>query len=165
MRIKASNTIKHYQVKSGHYTNFSGRLFPSCTFTANFLHKTESFHVKSLFLSTFHTSMAAIPDIYSRDPSLCCPGHTSGSQNKLNPPISPEAISVQYHIAVIIQNLDGLAHLVLLPLHPSFDPAKCMKKIRHEYRDALCKLRKSPCSFVFTKSIIRTAQVQLVRNS
>jgi hypothetical protein len=36
MRIKSSNTIKHYQVKSGHYTNFSGRLFPSCTFTIQF---------------------------------------------------------------------------------------------------------------------------------
>jgi hypothetical protein len=109
--------------------------------------------------------MAAVPDIYSQDLSLCRPGHMSGGQSKLNAPISPEACFVQYHIAVIIQNLDGPAHLVLSALHPSFDPAKCMEKIRHEYRDALCKLRKSPWGSLFTKSIIGTARIQFVREN
>jgi hypothetical protein len=49
----------------------------------------------------------------------------------------------QYYIAVVIQSLDGLANLVLTPLHPTFDAAECLKRIQHEYEDALRNVTKS----------------------
>jgi hypothetical protein len=79
-----------------------------------------------------------------------------------NPPTCPGPGESQHCIAVAIQNLDGSAYLVLTSLRPTFDAAECLKRIKHEYEDALRKVTKYRWHSIFTKYNIGIAYIQLV---
>ena len=106
--------------------------------------------------------MTEVRDIYTQPSSSHRPKHTKSTQQIPNTPTIPVAGEAQYYIAVVIQSLDGLANLVLTPLHPTFDAAECLKRIQHEYEDALRNVTRSRWRCIFTKYNIGIAHVQLV---
>jgi hypothetical protein len=105
--------------------------------------------------------MAEVRDIYTQPCSSHRPKHTKSTQQIPITPTIPVVGEARYYIAVVIQSLDGLANLVLTPLHPTFDPAECLKRIQHEYKDAL-RMTKPRWRCIFTKYNIGIAHVQLV---
>ena len=65
-------------------------------------------------------------------------------------------------VAVVIQHFSGLAHLIVVIFHPGLSPENYIEKIREEYHNALCNIKRSSWSKLFTKSTIGIAQIDQV---
>jgi hypothetical protein len=89
---------------------------------------------------------------------------SSNHSNDPNLPIADAENFLQRRVvAVVIQHINGTAHLVPVFIHPSLNAENHVKKIREEYHCALHKIRSSSWISLFTKSMIGTAQINQVQ--
>jgi hypothetical protein len=85
------------------------------------------------------------------------------SKNSPAPTVTDPPSHIQHHTAVVIQHLDGKAHLLLVILHSSLNAENYMRKIQEEYQHALCKVKRPPWNNLFTRHTIGTAHIHQVR--
>jgi hypothetical protein len=89
---------------------------------------------------------------------------TNNHSNGSNRPFEENIVRLRVAV-VVIQQINGTAHLVLVLLHPTLNTEHYIRTIQEEYFYALCKIKRPSWSSIFTKSIISTAQINQVQEA